>query len=320
MVRKIYFFTCFVSFPMKTTTLFIAQKLLKLSFTSQLKLGFIKLVNLNYTSVCTICFQLTHCVEVQDNLHLFIYGDQACYVWWQYLLGFLVIPTLLMFPPSAGVSLDLLKEGYISTAAFVTASVMPFYSIYLLLKKVLCGLDRKIYSQEDELYIRHVMFNEETLFKFDRRYPVRWPVIQLYRNLLIVFAKIFILNPFYRCLFYVVLLLVFFTHDVQRKPYKNSQLNRSQMLSSSLLILFTLCNIPASISSIGDVVEVPGMIKFIHRLKIVEIFLLAALPVSVVGFIVWSKLRSIVDFLISRRGLRKSLSRSVSQLLHEASQ
>ena len=29
MVRKIYFFTCFVSFPMKTTTLFIAQKLIE---------------------------------------------------------------------------------------------------------------------------------------------------------------------------------------------------------------------------------------------------------------------------------------------------
>ena len=264
---------------------------LQLSFTSVLKIGFIKLVNLNYTSTCTICFQLMHCVKTLDNLRLFIYGDQACYGWWQYLHGSLVIPTLMMFPLSSGISLDLLKEGYISTTSFVSASVIPFYSISLLLKKVFGGLDKRVYTKDDELYVQHVLVNEETLFNFDRRYLLRWPLIQLYRNLAIVFINIFVLNPFYRCLLYVVVMFLFFTHDVHRMPYKHPSLNILQMISSSLLIIVATCNIPAPISMMGDVSAVPDMVKFLHGFKLVEMSSLMAMPSSVLGIIVWDKFR-----------------------------
>ena len=207
------------------------------------------------------------------------------------MLGFLVNPILLMFPLSSGLSLDLLKEGTISTKSFIVASVLPFYSIFLIIKRMFGSLERKIFSKDDELYIQRVLINEETLFNIDDRHLFRWPVIQLYRNLLIVFVNIFILNPFYRCLTYVLLLFIFFTHDIHRMPYKHLSLNRLQKLSSLFLILVTLCNIPTSISMMGDVTQVPDMIQTIHGLKLVEMSLLLALPLLAVGSIAWDKIR-----------------------------
>ena len=50
----------------------------KLSFPSLLKIGFIKLVKLNMTSITTFAFHMVHCEEINGQLHMYLYGDQTC--------------------------------------------------------------------------------------------------------------------------------------------------------------------------------------------------------------------------------------------------
>ena len=36
---------------------------------------------------------LVHCEDIAGPLHLYVYGDHLCYVWWQYAVLGLVLPT-----------------------------------------------------------------------------------------------------------------------------------------------------------------------------------------------------------------------------------
>ena len=107
----------------------LQSKLTSLDFTGQLQIGFIKLVKLNYTSMCTILLQLVHCVEIRHKSHLYVHGDQVCYTWWQYVIFGLLLPVLVMFPCSFGKALDLLKEEHISTSTYLYTCVVPFHIV-----------------------------------------------------------------------------------------------------------------------------------------------------------------------------------------------
>ena len=74
-----------------------------LSFASLSKIGFLKLLKLNFTSIATILLQLVHCGKIQGRLHLFVFADHICYSWWQWLIMMLFLPMLAMFPLSFGI-------------------------------------------------------------------------------------------------------------------------------------------------------------------------------------------------------------------------
>ena len=118
-------------------------------------------------------------------------------------------------------ALDLLKEEHISTSTFLSACIVPLQIIWLQSKR---WLNRSIRKQkrsaEEQFCIEKILDDEETLFKIDPSQN-RWPVIQLYRNLLIVILSIFILNPLYRSMAFLVMFLCFVMHDWHRMPYKH---------------------------------------------------------------------------------------------------
>ena len=97
-----------------------------LSFVSLLKVGFLKLFKLNYTSTVIILLQLVHCERIHDQLHLYISADHLCYVWWQWLVIVLFLPMLILFPLSFGMALDKLEKRMISTNTFLVSCVVPF--------------------------------------------------------------------------------------------------------------------------------------------------------------------------------------------------
>ena len=155
----------------------------KLSFTSILKIGFIKLAKLNFTSISSIAFHMVHCVTINNNLHLYLYGDVQCYYWWQKLILFGLLPIVVLYPLSFGISLDLLKERWISPSTFLFATVMPFFTFALYVKKKIVGLEKHNYFHDDEICKNEILAMEEELFAEESK-VLRWPVVQLYRNLL----------------------------------------------------------------------------------------------------------------------------------------
>ena len=268
-----------------------------LIFTLVIKLGFIKLLKLNYTALCTFAFQMVHCVPIGGTYHLFVYGDQQCFTWWQYVVAFVAIPFVVLFPISFGVSLSLLKHRKVSTNMFLLSSVLPPYAAYLLLRyrNKDVPLQQAEDDGEEEVCRVGLLEPEEMLFcESDGWNAMSWPVVQLYRNLVIVLLNTFVVNPTYRCLSFIIVHLLFVIHDRNSLPYKHPYLNGLQLLSSRCLLVITVCNIPASFATNVNVMNIPRMTEAIAMLKWVELAMYFVVPFSLVVWKAW-------EFLVNRR-------------------
>ena len=226
---------------------------------------------------------MVHCIPIKEKLHLYVYGEQECYTSWQYGILFALLPIVIMFPLTFGMSLNLLKDELISTNSFLLAAVVPYYAFYLYLKKILVGLQHHRGSTEDQRCAEEILEMEEMLFKADDQ-GIRWPVVQLYRNLLVVVLNTVILNRLYLTISYNIVFVCFLLHDRHRMPYKHSYLNHLQALSSAALFIVNACNMPASISSNINIWAIPYMEIVAALLGYVELFVLACIPLSLIAW------------------------------------
>ena len=262
-----------------------------LSFASISKIGFMKLIKLNFTSISLFAFHMVHCVAIDGNLHLYLYGDLRCYVWWQYIILFGVLPVIVLYPLAFGMSLDLLKESFISPAMFLFAQTMPFYTGVLVLQKKRGDLQKCSHSDEDKICIEEILKLEEEFYK-EGDNTFQWSVVQLYRNLLIAVLNIFISDPIYRSISFIPMFLVFCIRDCKRSPFKHDYLNSLQVLSSACLLVITACNIPSSFSIATDLLAIPGMREVLTGLKYTELFVLALVPCSLLLWKILEKRQS----------------------------
>ena len=267
-----------------------------LSFISVLKIGFIKLVKLNFTSISKFSLKMIHCVAIGGKLYLYTHANLECYTWWQYVIMFALLPILILFPTSFGMALTFLKEGFISTRGFLVASIFPPFTLTLYGKKHLVGLVKPNISEEERKCSQRVLELEEMLLK-ETDGKLRWPVVQLYRNLFVVVVDIFIHNPVYRSIIFIPLFVLFLLHDRYRIPYKHPSLNFLQSQSSALLLITTACNIPAAFSTVFDVMAIPNMHFVVTLLEYVESLLFLAMPASLLVLKVYECFR--------KRGRRK---------------
>ena len=247
-----------------------------LSFMSQLKIGFLKLFKLNFSSTMIILIQLVHCEPIRSRYHLFVSGDYICYTWWQWSIMIVFLPVLALFPLSFGMALNMLKEQRISTSTFLVSCVLPFAFYFRRMSK-----DIKNSDEEEKKCVRTILEQEEELFTSESK-GIRWPVIQLYRLLVIVVLNNTIHNPIFRILLFFAIFLAFVVHDGNRKPYHHPFLNFLQRVTSACLFLVNLCSTPSSFSSVGNITSVPNMdicLTILRYLKLsVYIFVLLSLP------------------------------------------
>ena len=101
---------------------------------------------------------------------------------------------------------------------------MPFSTLGLYAEKKVAGMSKYSPSKEDELFIEEVLLLEDELFKEDDC-SIRWTVVQLYRNLLVVVINIFVLNTIYRSVIFFPVFGFFILQDRDRLPYKHLYLN-----------------------------------------------------------------------------------------------
>ena len=231
---------------------------------------------------------MTHCVNIDGHFHLYLYGDHRCYSYWQYLIMYGVLPVILLFPIAFGISLNLLKGGLISSKTFLLASVAPIYAIWLWVKNKTTGLNEKIPSMEEKVCIEAILEMEELLFRAEDSL-LQWPIVQLYRNYLVVVLNNFILNPIYRTISFILVFLFFLVHEFIRMPYKHHYLNLLQCLSSICLCAIAACNIPASMSVMTNSMSVPQMKFVVLMLQYVEMAIYALVPSSLLVWKVWER-------------------------------
>ena len=157
------------------------------------------------------------------------------------------------------------------------------------MKMKIIGLHKHNPSDEDERCIKEILLLEEELFKEDDR-AIRWPVIQLYRNLLVAVLTTFILNTIYRSVVLLVVFGFFNLHDAYRKPFKHVYLNHLQVLTSTCLLFINGFNIVPSVSIFFDLLVISGMEHAMKVLKYLELELLAIVPLSLPAWKLWEKI------------------------------
>ena len=222
---------------------------------------------------------MINCVSIGGKFHLYLYGDLLCYNWWQQIILLVVLPMVVLFPLSFGISLNMLKERSISLTTFMISSVMPCVTFILWAKKKIIGVHKHNPSDDDERCIKEILLMEEDLFQPNDR-AIRWPVIQLYRNLLVAVLNTFILNTIYRTVVLFLVFGLFILHDARRMPFKHVYLNYLQVLTSVCLQFINACNVVPSISIFFDVMVISGMEHILTALKYFELVLLAIVPLS----------------------------------------
>ena len=203
-----------------------------------------------------------------------------------------ILPLVVLYPLSFGVSLDLLKDGFICPTTFLISSTIPYCTLLLTVKKKFVGLQRRNLSEEEQICVDEILRLEGELFKEENSSVFRWPVVQLYRILLITVLNIFVINPIYRSVSFLPLFLIFSLHDRSSMPYKHSYLNYLQILSSACLLVITACNVTASFSTAFDLLVVPGMKDIMIVLKYTEFASLVAVPSSLIVWQIREKYKS----------------------------
>ena len=259
-----------------------------LTFVSQLKIGFLKLFKMNYTSTILILLQLVHCERIKDRLHLHLSGDHICYCWWQWIIITVYLPILALFPLSFGMALDKLRKRIISTNTFLVSCVVPFAFIIkrkFYQKESSCPF---IDNEEDVRCSSMILQLEEELFDVESK-GIRWNIIQLYRMLIIVLIDTFVLNPVFKSSWFCVIFVGFSYHDRERMPFKHPFLNQLQRLTSACLFLVTVCSNPSAFSSVGDIRAVPYMDIFLTFLRYFELFLYVVVVLALPWWKLWEK-------------------------------
>ena len=129
---------------------------------------------------------------------------------------------------------------------------------------------------------------EEEVFSTEGSF-IRWPILQLYRNFVVVILNTFILNPVYKIILFIPVFAVFLFHDCKHMPYKHLYLNILQCLSSGCLLIIAVCNIPTSMTLLTNALSVPLMGSVVMAAQYAEMSTYVVVPMSLVVWKVWGK-------------------------------
>ena len=242
------------------------------------------------SSISVYTLQMIHCASVGGQLHLHLYGDLQCYTWWQQVILFAVLPVIILFPLSFGISLNMLKERSMSPTTFLFALPTPYITLVLYAKKKMFGLGEYCPSEEEKRFTKKIIELEEELFSEDGG-AVPWSSIQLYRNLLVVMMSTFIVNNMYRSVFLFPVFMISGLHDILRKPFEHHHHNYLQMLTSGCLLVVTTCNVIPSISIIFDVKSMSSMGRITKVVGCLEVLVLVVVLLSLPVWTLWKKMK-----------------------------
>ena len=195
----------------------------------------------------------------------------------------IILPAIVLFPILFGKLLDLLKQRKISSTMFTASCVIPFLVVWPYVRKTSSEQES---NPEEERCIKEILDMEETLFKSNDK-EMRWPIVQLYRNIFVVIIDTFVLSPVFKNLWYSSLFLAFHAHDWYRVPYRHNYLNQLQKFSSAALFLVNICSAPSSMSSVGDILALPGMPYALLVLEYLEITVYVLVPITLPAWKVW---------------------------------
>lgn len=216
-------------------------------FLLRVKCALSRLVLVTYIPITTVVLKLINCIPIGDLRYLYINGEIQCYHnWWQYVAICLLALWVIPFCVSLYISVDLLKDGDMTSRQFLITFIFPPVSFYYMLKSRYTknrpqNPTRKLpFSFTDDANRKLLLQMFAAPYKSESE---KWIGVVVLRKFMLTSASIFTINPVLRLYILILFLAFFLILHTRIRPYKSDMLNFCESVSLILLILFAAINL-----------------------------------------------------------------------------
>ena len=172
-----------------------------------------------------------------------------------------------------------------STNNFLVATCIPVYGLLMYARYRYNGDVHVCACEDDSIFSKEISKMEEDVMKPSEE-TFSWKTLKLYRHLVIVIIRTFIINPVYRSITFLPLLIIILLQDKYTHPYKSRYLNILQVSSSTCLLLVLGCNTDFSFLAESFGILVPYMDTVVKVLTYMEVTLYVLMPLpSLISYI-----------------------------------
>lgn len=263
-----------------------------LPFQLKIKQCFVQILLLSYTSLAIFTFKMVKCVQIDNTARLFIHADIVCYTWWQYALVVFAWLWIIPFAFSVSLATKMLHDKRLTIGMFYDALLFPPLCFYMFVTQRRMDKNYRVTYSRDKKQERKVLLNifegpfKRKATKFKRN--INWEVVIIFRKLLLTVLCVFIINPVYRLFTTFPVLITYCAHSIYVKPYFTTSLNRLEVASLFVLLIFNVTDMLWAFTYVMDFTDVPGFEVLTLCISWLEDILLT-LPfaaVFVLGFLV----------------------------------
>jgi len=209
-----------------------------LKFPQRIGLGIIKIILFGYKNIATFSIALFHCVTINGSSHMFIYGEQHCYTWWQILDMFFFVFWVVPFPAALMISYRLYVRHVIPLRLLVFSIVVPLLAF--VFKFQYRSMNCLYVEEENEKAVSKLLkesFEQAYRQCNNKPYYVFWETWRLYQRLILAFVTTFTINPYTRICYMAPLVLSFIGVYWLVKPYKKQYVVLHWMEVAGLLCI-----------------------------------------------------------------------------------
>ena len=151
------------------------------------------------------------------------------------------------------------------------------------------GISSSCYNYNDNLFTRVQLERDDEVYR--QKYDIlSWPVVHLYRSLIIAAIKTFFVNPIYRTLMFLLLFFIFVLHDRSAKPFKNKNMNILHSSCTICLTFIVMCNLLFAFTLyLPKIYTIDGIDTVLKLLSYIENIMYFIPPLVLPVTIVWRK-------------------------------
>ena len=260
---------------------------------------------LGYATLANTSLKLLTCVPVLGESRLYYDANIRCLEWWQYFFIVYIVAFLLPFVVVIYRGAMKLRRKLISVEHFIAACFFPLGFIFFWIsQKLVCPQnllprsDRANKTGQKVLKVLHDPFRPPRPRQFGSLY---WESVLIGRRFLLLSYQVFFPDPLLRMFCMDMTCLLVFVWHVVTKPFRDWKANIIEAVSLAVLVVIATINLIQAIFLSASIAPDSPVKSHLIKLKQVEMFLLAVVPLLfgfLCAFAILSQLVRILVLLI----------------------
>lgn len=212
----------------------------RLPFDVRLKCAFVQFLLIGFSAISIFCLHSINCVTINEEKHLHIQASIKCYQNWQYCIIAFIVLWMTPFCASVHLSSKLMTSCLLTPNEFLVCLSFPLASLLFFIRSKMNKYKvRKLHTKE-AILAKHLLLVIVEPFK--EPLLIQWEAILIFRRLMLVIVKIFIMSPIHKVFPLTVLLIIYMMHHNIVKPFKDQILNKVEFVSLNILISLGFAN------------------------------------------------------------------------------